>query len=220
MSTEASNLSMTSNGQTFRWQSVFLGYGVVMFLILLFGFFGNLFTILVLRQREHRKKSITPLMLNLAIADLIIVVFGYPAIINTNLNGELMRVGSPLCSWSGFINGITGLTSIATLTSMSGVVYQTIKKNTPNYTVSSRQHAVLIVGAWLYGLTAMLPPLLGWNRFVPGKAGFSCAPDWSAHDNASVVYIAVLITAGFFVPLMVIAMFLILTHRYVINKTN
>ncbi|KAJ7383198.1 hypothetical protein OS493_030356, partial [Desmophyllum pertusum] len=123
MSTEAPNMPTNfSNNPTFKWQSFYLGYGIVMFVILLIGFLGNLLTILVLRQRQHRRKSITPLMMNLAIADLLIVVFGYPVIISNNLNGDLMRAGSPFCIWSGFINSTTGITSIATLTAMSGVV--------------------------------------------------------------------------------------------------
>ena len=202
-----------NSNSTFNWQSIYLAYAIVMFLVLLLGFFGNLFTIIVLRQREHRRKSITPLMLNIAIADLLIIVFGYPVIISTNLNGNLMHTGSSYCNWSGFINGVTGMTSIATLTAMSGVVYQVVKRNVPNSNASSGQSVVLIAGSWFYGFVTMLPPLAGWNRFVPGKAGFSCAPDWAATDNASVVYIVMLVTIGFFVPLMFIMMFHILTYR-------
>ena len=198
---------------TFNWQSIYLAYAIVMFLILLVGFFGNMFTIIVLRQREHRRKSITPLMMNIAIADLLIIVFGYPVIISTNLNGELMYTGSHFCNWSGFINGMIGLTSIASLAAMSGVVYQVVKRNTPNSSGSSRQSVVLIAGSWIYGFFTVLPPLVGWNRFVPGKAGFSCAPDWTATDNASLVYTVLLVTMGFFVPMMFIVTFHILTYR-------
>ena len=203
----------TNTDSSFKWQSIFLAYAIVMFLILLLGFFGNLFTIIVLRQREHRRKSITPLMMNIAIADLLIIVFGYPVMISTNLNGNLVYTGSPFCNWSGFINGMTGLTSIASLTAMSGIVYQVVKRNTPNSNASSRQSVILITGSWIYGFLTMLPPLVGWNRFVPGKAGFSCAPDWTATDNASLVYTFLLVTLGFFVPLIFIVMFHILTYR-------
>lgn len=203
----------TNTDPSFNWQSIYLAYAIVMFLILLVGFFGNLFTIIVLRQREHRSKSITPLMMNIAIADLLIIVFGYPVMISTNLNGRLMYTGSHYCNWSGFVNGMTGLTSIASLTAMSGVVYQIVKRNTPNSHASSRQSIILIVGSWFFGFITVLPPLVGWNRFVPGKAGFSCAPDWTATDNASLIYTVLLVTLGFFVPLMFIAMFHILTYR-------
>ena len=205
---------MTSHDEeTFTGNSVFWSYSVIMFLILLFGFFGNLFTIIVLRHREHRKKSITPLMMNLAVADLMIVVFGYPAVISNNMQGQMMRAGGPLCIWSGFINGITGITSIGTLTAMSGVVYQTIKRNNPNYSIPNRQNLVLIMGAWLYGFVALLPPLIGWNRFVPGKAGLSCAPDWTTQDLVSTVYIVLLVVGGFFIPFIMITTFLTMTHR-------
>ena len=211
--TAVPNMTKDNNDTTFKWQSVYLAYGIVIFFILLIGFFGNVLTIIVLRQREHCKKSVTPLMMNLAVADLLIIVFGYPAVISANLNGDLIRAGNPYCNWSAFINGTTGMTSIATLTAMSGVVYQTVKRNYPNSNASTRQSAVLIAGAWLFGFITMVPPLMGWNKFVPGKAGFSCAPDWAAADNASVTYIFMLVTAGFFAPLKLMTIFYFFTYR-------
>ena len=186
-----------------------------MFIVLLFGFFGNLFTLIVLRQREHRKKSITPLMMNLALADLSIIVFGYPPVISSTLNGNNMKDAKSLCIWSGFVNGIVGMTSIATLTAMSAVVYQTIRRNTPHYTVSRRQSTALVIGTWCFGFATMFPPLVGWNRFVPGQSGFSCAPDWSASDSTSIAYIVYLIVVGFFLPLITMSVFHYLIHRYV-----
>ncbi|XP_022803919.1 rhodopsin, GQ-coupled-like [Stylophora pistillata] len=206
-------VNMTSNEEIFRGHSIFWGYGLIMFLILLFGFFGNLFTIIVLRHQEHRKKSITPLMVNLAVADLMIVVLGYPPVINTNISGQMMRAGGIVCIYSGFINGMTGITSIGTLTAMSGVVYQTIKRNNPNYSVSRRKNIVLIAGTWLYGIVALLPPSVGWNRFVPGKAGVSCAPDWTTQDLVSTLYIVLLVTGGFLIPFILITTFLTKTLR-------
>ena len=215
LSTSSIQLSTTSSAPSFRWQSVYMAYGVIMFFVLIIGFFGNVFTILVLRQREHRMKSITPLMVNLALADLFIIVFGYPAIIVSNLNGDLLFPESPLCVWSGFANGFSGMTCIATLTVMSGVVYQTVKRNFPpaHNVVPKRQITLLIASTWLYGFIVMLPPLVGWNRFVPGQAGFSCAPEWTAPNVASKVYILVLIVIGFLTPLVIIAVYYTLTFR-------
>ena len=212
MSTETSNMSATST-PPFKWQTVYMAYGIVMFFILIIGFFGNVFTILVLRQHEHRNKSITPLMINLAVADLFIIVFGYPAIIASNLNGDLLFAGSPLCIWSGFANGVSGMTCIATLTMMSGVVYQIVKRNSPYSTASKRQSTALVLGSWLYGLITMFPPLAGWNRFVPGQARFSCAPEWTASDVASKMYILMLIAIGYLTPLIIVAVFNFHTYR-------
>lgn len=215
LSTSSVKLGTTSSAPSFKWQSVYMAYGVIMFFVLIIGFFGNVFTILVLRQREHRMKSITPLMVNLALADLFIIVFGYPAIIISNLNGDLLFPESPLCVWSGFANGFSGMTCIATLTVMSGVVHQTVKRNFPpvHNVVPKRQIALLIASTWLYGFIVMLPPLVGWNRFVPGQAGFSCAPEWTAPNVASKVYILGLIVVGFLTPLVIIAVYYILTFR-------
>ena len=85
-------------------------------------------------------------MVNLALADLFIIVFGYPAIIVSNLNGDLLFPESPLCVWSGFANGFSGMTCIATLTVLSGVVYQTVKRNfPPAHNVVPKRHSRVIL---------------------------------------------------------------------------
>ena len=214
MQTSTSTENQTStDGSPFKWQVTFLAYGIVMFLILTVGFLGNALTLIVLRHRKHRKKAVTPLMINLAIADIFIIVFGYPVIISVNLRGERLRQNSARCIWSGFSNGVTGISSIASLVAMSGVMYHVIKQTVPNPTLPARRMVGLIAGTWLYGIFVNLPPLLGWNRFVPGEAGISCAPDWTASDLSSVLYIVWLVAFGFFLPLIAICVLHYLTYK-------
>ena len=85
-----SNMTQTPNNNELvpRHQlndPTFIAYIVVMTVILAVGFVGNVLTIAVLRCREHRNKSISPLMINLAVADIIIIVFGYPVVVATLL---------------------------------------------------------------------------------------------------------------------------------------
>ena len=199
---QATNQSGTGQ-DTFVWhKDGYMAYGVVMFLILTFGFFGNLLTLLVLQQREHRSRSVTPLMINLALADIFIVAFGYPISIQANLRGEFLE--SSHCVWVGFINGAVGITSIFTLSEMVVVSYFGVKQiNTSNSKLSGHQILCLIGGAWLYGGLCMLPPLLGWNRFVLASSKVSCCPDWAGQSAPDTSYNLLLVVFGFFLPLTV-----------------
>ena len=184
----------------------FIAYIVVMTVILIVGFVGNVLTIVVLRRQEHRDKNITPLMINLAIADIIIIVFGYPVAVaaNVSYSGLDLRKSRPQCVWSGFINGSVGITAIANLTIMSLVMYSSFRSlGNPTGTPRSKM-AAIIASTWLYGVMAMFPPLVGWNEFVPGASGISCSPNWVPKTKAGVAYNVFLVFVGFILPLGVI----------------
>ena len=185
-------------------QAGFVAYVLVMTAILVVGFAGNLLTIMVLSRREHKHKIITPLMLNLAFTDIVIIVFGYPVIVISNFTKHSVRESRLLCIWSGFINGSVGIASIANLTIMSLVMFNNFNKVGTSRRVSAKKMAALILVTWLYGATAMIPPLVGWNEFVPGASGISCCPNWSPDTKAAVAYNVLLVFVGFVLPLTVI----------------
>ena len=189
--------------ETFVWHKKgYLIYGIVMFLILSFGFVGNVLTLLVLKQREHRSRGVTPLMINVALADISIIVFGYPIAIQSTFRGKLLE--SSTCVWVAFINGTVGITSIFTLTEMVVVSYFGVKQvNTNTQRLSTYQVIFLIGTAWLYGSFCMFPPLLGWSRYVVTPSKISCCPDWAGKSAAAISYNLLLVAFGFLLPLTV-----------------
>ena len=178
-----------------------IAYIVVMTVILAVGFVGNILTIAVLRCREHRNKSISPLMINLAVADIVIIVFGYPVVVAANLSSGLLN---STCVWSGFINGAVGIASIANLAMMSIVMYSSFQTLNCTTKIPGAKMAAMIAFTWLYGIMAMFPPLVGWNEFVPGASRISCCPNWVPKTKAGVAYNALLVFVGFVLPLSVI----------------
>ena len=192
-----------SGQETFVWhERGYLAYGISMFLILSFGFIGNVLTLLVLKQPEHRSRGVTPLMINVALADISIVLFGYPIAIQSTFRGELLERSA--CIWVAFINGTVGITSIFTLTQMVVMSYFGVKRvNTNAHRLSTHQVIFLIGSAWLYGSFCMLPPLLGWSRFVVTSSKISCCPDWAGKSGADISYNLLLVAFGFIFPLAV-----------------
>ena len=78
--------SISNSGQeTFSaHKEGFLSFSIVMLVILTVGFLGNVLALLVLQQRDHRRQTVRPLMMNLALADIFIIVFGYPIAIHAS----------------------------------------------------------------------------------------------------------------------------------------
>lgn len=185
-------------------QAGMIAYVIVMTVIVLVGFVGNVLTILVLRRREHKNKVITPLMINLAVADIFIIVFGYPVVAASNFTDHNVFENHSLCIWSGFINGSVGIATIACLTMMSFAMLHSFSKVGRPRRVPTKKMAGMIIFTWLYGVTAMFPPLVGWNEFVPGTSGISCCPNWLPETKSGTAYNVLLVFVGFFLPLSII----------------
>ncbi|XP_058953384.2 melanopsin-like [Pocillopora verrucosa] len=202
-------------GKSFNWRAMYLAYAVVMFAVVTVGFLGNVLTLIILHYREHRKKVLTPLMINLAVGDILMVIVVYPVVIASNLVGKQLKEGSLRCKWSAFANGAIGITTIATLVVMSGVMYHGIKQTLPKPKIHAKNMSLLVLSTWLYGILLNLPPVIGWTRAVPGEAGISCAPEWTSSEPESVAYIAFLLVFGFFLPLTVIGTFHYMIYRVI-----
>lgn len=181
-------------------------YIAVMFFILTAGFLGNVVTILVLYQPSLRNETLTPLMVNLAFADLFLTIFGYPTSITMLLAGRDIGNDETGCSWYGFANGTVGIASIVTFTEMTIVLSYIMHQMKPRYRCSRKVTCGLTVAPWSYGAMCMLPPLLGVTHFSPGATGMNCGPDWINISTIGMVYSLLLVTAGFFVPLIIISL--------------
>ncbi|EDO34909.1 predicted protein [Nematostella vectensis] len=181
-------------------------YGSVMFLILTIGLVGNILTIVILLRKDYRSKLIVPYMLNMAVLDALLILLGYPVSINAILTGRRLKPEDRTCKFNAFMNGSIGISAIITLTYISFVMYRTITNTT---TMPRQKSAVYLFGSlcaiWTYGVLTMLPPLVGWSKFVPGAAGFSCAPDWGSASASILSYNIVLMVLGFVFPVGVIS---------------
>ncbi|KAL9974516.1 hypothetical protein ACROYT_G011561 [Oculina patagonica] len=157
----------STEGKPFKWHAIYLTYAIVMFLVLTVGFLGNVLTLVILRYPEHRRKVIAPLMINLAVADILLIVLVYPVIGVTNLLGWRLKEGSIRCLWSSFANGAAGIASIATLATMSGSMYYVIRQTRLHPKIHTGCMTLLVIGTWLYGILLNLPPVIGWTKAVP-----------------------------------------------------
>ena len=183
-------------------------FGTAMLLIIILGLAGNTITMVVLFQKEHRRRALTPLMINLAAANVLICLLGYPQSFSlsivgqdTNVFGKLSNLH--LCEWTAFISATCGFVAIISLSFMSVMTCKRVtrlrlrKKKGKSWVVS-------VVLVWFLSISLAAPPFFGWNRFIPMESGVSCHPDWISQAAADVSYVIFLVVCGFVVPLCVI----------------
>lgn len=195
-----------SNQDSSDWQDAgYIAYATVMFTIISVGFLGNILSAIVLCQPFHRKQPLAPLMLNIVLGDLFLIVFAYPTLMQVVVRGKDLHAYKARCIFYAFVNGAVGLTSIATFTTMTIVLSYCTHQKIPRFRVSNVTIFHLLAACWSFGVILMLPPLLGWSRFVPGASGISCGPDWTDTSAAGRAYSLLLIILGFCGPIIAIS---------------
>ena len=176
--------------------------------IILLGITGNVVTIIVVTRPPHRLRSLTPFLVNLAVADILVCLLGYAIAAGSQImafaQGQRLSLGdSPSCSWIAFVNAFAGIACIATLTTMTFLTYDGITHSSVASHRRMHAHSVafVLVAIWSYALVLAAPPAFGWNRFVPVQSKVSCHPNWASQEISDVAYVIFLVTFGFFLPL-------------------
>ena len=192
--------------------------GVFLIVFVTVGVVGNMAMIIVFTRAEHRTKSVSYMMINLGIANIIICALGYTVSSNNNLRDFKAAMEDPLrCGWSAFINATTGIACILTLTVTSVTHYRVITKmgvrSNPQNRINKWHIGVQMTAVWVTAIVLSIPPMFGWNRYVLVQAGVSCHPDWASQDPTDKAYIWFLVSGGFFIPLTVICFFYGMTYR-------
>ncbi|XP_048582638.1 melanopsin isoform X2 [Nematostella vectensis] len=186
------------------------------------GLLGNIVIIPVLLSSEHRKKSNSPFMLNMAFVDILLCAFGFTVSVSYNLAVKSESTKDSLrCAWLAFINCFSGINSIATLTVMAAISYTgvTSLRAAQVQRFDSKKTAIIIAGIWIYSFVTTIPPAFGWNRFVPFLDGISCHPDWVSQKPADKAYIGFLVVLGFFLPMIIIVFSYLKTYGYIRHAT-
>ncbi|XP_055955064.1 rhodopsin, G0-coupled-like [Patella vulgata] len=127
---------------------------------------NSLIIAMFLKEKKLRMKPHNLLLLNLAVSDLGISLFGYPWTTASCYAGRYLfgRVG---CTIQGFMTFTLAQTDMNTLACLSFYRYINICK--PHHMISLM---------WAYSLVWTVPPLFGWSSYIPEPFGTSCSIDW------------------------------------------
>ncbi|UJR09627.1 hypothetical protein I4U23_013861 [Adineta vaga] len=120
------------------------------------------------------------------------------------------------CNFYSVCGGVFGLTSIATMASISLNRLSAVNDPFSSLKLSSRLTLRCLAFTWIYGSIWIIPPLFGWNRFILEGFGTSCTFDYVSTDLLDRLFIIMLVTGGFFIPLSII----LLSYCSILSKLS
>ncbi|XP_077369312.1 extra-ocular rhodopsin isoform X2 [Festucalex cinctus] len=165
----------------------------------------NFLTLYVTLKHKKLRTPLNYMLLNLAVADLFMVLGGFTVTLYTSLHGYF-KLGVAGCNVEGFFATLGGEVALWSLVVLAIERYVVVCKPMSNFRFGEKHAICGLALTWIMALTCAMPPLLGWSRYIPEGMQCSCGIDYYTPkpeiNNASfVIYMFVL---HFVIPLVVI----------------
>lgn len=198
------NLTNVQNDvQTLMSTEGYVVTAIVLFFIGFFGFFLNLFVIVLMLKDKQLWTPLNIILFNLVCSDFSISVLGNPWTFMSAISQKWI-FGKTMCTIYGFFMAFLGILSITTLTVLSFDRYLIVAQPFKNLNLTHKSACVLVICIWLYALILTTPPLFGWGSYVNEAANISCSVNWEDRTYDSMTYIIYLFLLGLVVPIIVI----------------
>ena len=143
----------------------------------------------ILRQRLYREPTYI-ILLNLAIADLLMCLLYMPFTVVAGFTGEFLfgstdTARCQVCQYSGLMMNVLGLVTLHILTLLSLDRFLFVKYPLKYHTiVSSRRCLAAVLSVWVWCSLISLPPLFGFGDFGYGNYLSSCVLRF--HNNTRI----------------------------------
>ncbi|KAM9828959.1 rhodopsin-like [Syngnathus typhle] len=165
----------------------------------------NFLTLYVTLKHKKLRTPLNYVLLNLAVADLFMVLGGFTVTLYTSLHGYF-SLGVAGCNIEGFFATLGGEVALWSLVVLAIERYVVVCKPMSNFRFGEKHAICGLASTWIMALTCAMPPLLGWSRYIPEGMQCSCGIDYYTPkpelNNASfVIYMFVL---HFLIPLVII----------------
>nr|ANV21058.1 rhodopsin [Geotria australis] len=183
----------------------FSALAAYMFFLILVGFPVNFLTLFVTVQHKKLRTPLNYILLNLAVSNLFMILFGFTTTMYTSMNGYFV-FGPTMCSIEGFFATLGGEVSLWSLVVLAIERYIVICKPMGNFRFGNT-HAIMGVAlTWVMALSCAAPPLLGWSRYLPEGMQCSCGPDYytmnPTYNNES--FVIYMFIVHFTIPFVII----------------
>ncbi|XP_059612636.1 opsin, ultraviolet-sensitive [Phlebotomus argentipes] len=172
--------------------------------MMILGVTGNSLVIYMFYRCRTLRTPANTLVINLALSDLGMMAKIPVVIYNSFHYGPAL--GSLACQLYGFIGGLTGTVSIATLTAIAFERYRVIVY--PLSSQRSASHQRIIIGfVWCFALFFSGIPLLdiGMGRYVPEGYITCCSFDYLSASVRTKIFLVVFFICAWCVPFLTIA---------------
>uniref|UniRef100_A0A670KII6 G-protein coupled receptors family 1 profile domain-containing protein n=1 Tax=Podarcis muralis TaxID=64176 RepID=A0A670KII6_PODMU len=181
-------------------QSTYISVAVLMGLVVISATLANGLVIVVSVQFKKLRSPLNYVLVNLAVADLLVTFFGSTISFVNNARGFFI-FGQATCEFEGFMVSLTGIVGLWSLAILAFERYLVICKPVGDFRFQKR-HAVLgCAFTWGWSFIWTVPPLLGWSSYVPEGLRTSCGPNWYSGGSSNNSYIMTLFVTCFAMPL-------------------
>nr|QGW08855.1 green-sensitive opsin [Carcharhinus melanopterus] len=185
------------------WQfSIIAAY---VFLLILVGLPINLLTLVVTYKHKKLRQPLNYILVNLAVADLFMMLFGFVVTFTTAVNGYFI-FGPTGCAVEGFFATLGGEVALWSLVVLAIERYIVVCKPMGNFRFGATHAFIGIGSTWILAFACAGPPLFGWSRYLPEGFQCSCGPDYYTmnpkYNNRS--YVIYMFVGHFLIPVAII----------------
>ncbi|XP_069473429.1 pinopsin-like [Ambystoma mexicanum] len=181
-------------------RSVFTTIAVLMGLVVISASFVNGLVIVVSIRYKKLRSPLNYILVNLAVADLMVTFFGSSISFSNNIRGFFV-LGKTVCEFEGFMVSLTGIVGLWSLAILAFERYIVICKPMGDFRFQQKHAVMGCAFTWLWSLLWTAPPLFGWSSYVPEGLRTSCGPNWYTGGSNNNSYIMVLFITCFIMPL-------------------
>ncbi|KAG4077086.1 hypothetical protein HA402_016073 [Bradysia odoriphaga] len=183
--------------------------GIIHSFIMVVGLFGNAIVIYMFIRCRSIRTPCNTLIINLAISDFFMLAKAPIVIYNSFKLGPAL--GEFVCRIYGFVGGLTGTASIATLTAISIDRYNVVVYPLePLRSTTRRKCNIMVLIVWCYSITFSIVPALniGFSKYVPEGYLTSCSFDYLDKTTKARIFMFVFFIFAWLIP------FIIITYCY------
>ncbi|XP_075706521.1 pinopsin-like [Rhinoderma darwinii] len=181
-------------------RSTYLIVAVLMGMVVALAFIVNSMVIVVSLKYKKLRSPLNYILVNLAIADMLVTIFGSSVSFHNNIFG-FFTMGKLMCEFEGFMVSLTGIVGLWSLAILAFERYIVICKPLGDFHFQQRHAVMGCAFTWIWAFLWTSPPLFGWCSYVPEGLGTSCGPNWYTGGTNNNSYILVLFTTCFITPL-------------------
>uniref|UniRef100_A0A3Q0SCY2 Rhodopsin n=1 Tax=Amphilophus citrinellus TaxID=61819 RepID=A0A3Q0SCY2_AMPCI len=164
-----------------------------MFFLICTGTPINSLTLFVTAQNKKLRQPLNYILVNLAVAGLIMCCFGFTITITSAFNGYFI-LGATFCAIEGFMATLGGEVALWSLVVLAVERYIVVCKPMGSFKFTGTHAGAGVLFTWIMAMACAAPPLFGWSRYLPEGMQCSCGPDYYTlapgfNNESYVIYI-------------------------------
>nr|BAB88652.1 rhodopsin [Plecoglossus altivelis]BAC00857.1 rod opsin [Plecoglossus altivelis]BAC65337.1 retinal rhodopsin [Plecoglossus altivelis] len=148
-----------------------------MFFLIITGFPINFLTLYVTIEHKKLRTALNYILLNLAVADLFMVIGGFTTTLYTSMHGYFV-FGRTGCNIEGFCATLGGEIAMWSLVVLAIERWVVVCKPMTNFRFGENHAIMGVAFTWVMAAACAVPPLFGWSRYIPEGMQCSCGIDY------------------------------------------